>query len=160
MTTLSDFSATTLAGEDTSLSTYKGQVALVVNTASKCGLTPQYEGLESLHQEFAGQGFTVLGFPCNQFAGQEPGSAEQIQDFCQANYGVTFPMFAKVDVNGKNAHPLFTWLKDGTRGMVGEAISWNFTKFLVGRDGLVIKRYSPKTEPAAIADDIRVALAA
>lgn len=160
MTTLSDFSATTLAGEDTSLSTYKGQVALVVNTASKCGLTPQYEGLERLHQEFAGQGFTVLGFPCNQFAGQEPGSAEQIQDFCQANYGVTFPMFAKVDVNGKNAHPLFTWLKDGTRGMVGEAISWNFTKFLVGRDGLVIKRYSPKTEPAAIADDIRAALAA
>lgn len=160
MTTLSDFSATTLAGEDTSLSTYKGQVALVVNTASKCGLTPQYEGLERLHQEFAGQGFTVLGFPCNQFAGQEPGSGEQIQDFCQANYGVTFPMFAKVDVNGKNAHPLFTWLKDGTRGMVGEAISWNFTKFLVGRDGLVIKRYSPKTEPAAIADDIRAALAA
>lgn len=160
MTTLSDFSATTLTGEDTSLSTYAGQVVLVVNTASKCGLAPQYEGLEKLHQEFADQGLAVLGFPCNQFAGQEPGSADQIQEFCQANYGVTFPMFAKVDVNGKNAHPLFTWLKDGTRGMVGEAITWNFTKFLVGRDGQVIERYSPTTEPAKIADDIRTALAA
>ncbi len=160
MTTLSDFSATTLAGEEASLSTYAGQVVLVVNTASKCGLTPQYEGLEKLHQEFAPNGLAVLGFPCNQFAGQEPGSAEQIQEFCQANYGVTFPMFAKVDVNGKTAHPLFTWLKDGTRGMVGEAITWNFTKFLVGRDGHVIKRYSPTTEPAKIAEDIRAALAA
>lgn len=160
MTTLSDFSATTLTGEDSSLATYEGQVALVVNTASKCGLTPQYEGLENLHQEFAGQGFAVLGFPCNQFASQEPGSAEQIQEFCQANYGVTFPMFAKVDVNGKDAHPLFTWLKDSKGGLMGEAIKWNFTKFLVGRDGQVIKRYSPTTEPAKIADDIRAALAA
>lgn len=157
---MSDFSATTLSGDDASLSAYEGQVVLVVNTASKCGLTPQYEGLESLHQEFAAQGLAVLGFPCNQFAGQEPGTSEDIQEFCQANYGVSFPMFAKVDVNGKHAHPLFTWLKDGTRGMVGEAITWNFTKFLVGRDGQVIKRYSPKTEPATIADDIRVALAA
>src|SRR5690554_6391236 len=133
MTTMSDFSATTLSGYDQPLSAYDDKVALVVNTASKCGLTPQYEGPESLHQEFAGQGFTVLGFPCNQSAVQEPGSADQIQAFCEANYGVTFPMFAKVDINGKNAHPLFVRITSGTRGALGEAISWNFTKFLVGR---------------------------
>lgn len=159
MTSLSDFSATALSGEERALSDFAGQVVLVVNTASKCGLTPQYTGLEKLHQEFQDDGLAVLGFPCNQFANQEPGSAEDIQEFCEANYGVTFPMFAKVDVNGKNEHPLFTWLKKGTRGVVGKAITWNFTKFLVGRDGQVIKRYGPNVEPADIADDIRAALA-
>lgn len=160
MTSFTDFSATTLSGDEISLSEYEGHVALIVNTASKCGFTPQYAGLEKLHQKLAGDGLAVLGFPCNQFASQEPGTSEDIQEFCEANYGVTFPMFAKVDVNGKNEHPLYTWLKNGTRGMVGEAITWNFTKFLVGRDGQVIKRYGPNIEPAEMQDDIKAALAA
>lgn len=158
MTTISDFSATALSGAEQDLSEYAGSVVLVVNTASKCGFTPQYAGLEKLYTEFADDGFTVLGFPCNQFAAQEPGTAEDIGEFCQVNYGVTFPMFDKVDVNGADAHPLFTWMKKETSGLMGGAVKWNFTKFLIGRDGRVIRRYSPTTEPEAIADDIRAAL--
>jgi glutathione peroxidase len=160
MTTLSDFTATALDGRDLPLSEFNGQVVLVVNTASKCGLTPQFTGLQAVHERFSGEGFTVLGFPCNQFAGQEPGNEEQIGDFCQANFGVTFPMFAKVDVNGSNAHPVYAWLKSQTGGMLGTAIKWNFTKFLVGRDGHVIARYGSKTEPADLAEDIERTLSA
>ncbi|MBM6400326.1 glutathione peroxidase [Phycicoccus sonneratiae] len=160
MTTLSDFSATTLTGQERDLSEYAGEVVLVVNTASKCGFTPQLEGLESLYEELKDEGFTVLGFPCNQFGGQEPGTEEEIGEFCQMNYGVTFPMFAKVDVNGDDAHPLFEWLKSEKKGLLGGRIKWNFTKFLVGRDGQVIDRYAPNTEPKDITDDARAALAA
>jgi glutathione peroxidase len=159
MTSLSDFTATTLAGQEQQLSEYAGQVVLVVNTASACGFTPQYAGLEELYTELRDEGFVVLGFPCNQFGAQESGSESEIAEFCQVNYGVTFPMFAKVDVNGDDAHPLFTWLKSEKRGLLGGKIKWNFTKFLVGRDGQVIGRYAPATEPKAIADDIRAALA-
>ena len=159
MTVLSDFTADTLRGAPKDLSEYAGQVVLVVNTASKCGLTPQFEGLEALYKEFKDDGLVVLGFPCNQFAGQEPGDAEQIEEFCQMNYGVSFPMFAKIDVNGANTHPLYTWLKQEKGGLMGDAIKWNFTKFLVGRDGRVIRRYSPQTEPEKLAGDIRKALA-
>ena len=160
MTTLSDFTATTLTGEERSLSAYAGKVVLVVNTASKCGFTPQYAGLEKLYTELEGDGFVVLGFPCNQFGSQEPGSEDEIGDFCQANYGVSFPMFAKVDVNGPNAHPLFEWLKSEKKGVLGGRVKWNFTKFLVGRDGRVIERYAPNCEPADLADDVQAALAA
>jgi glutathione peroxidase len=160
MTTLSDFTATTLSGEERSLSTYAGKVVLVVNTASKCGFTPQYAGLEELYTQLEDEGFVVLAFPCNQFGSQEPGSEEEIGEFCQANYGVTFPMFAKVDVNGDDAHPLFAWLKDERKGVLGGRIKWNFTKFLIGRDGRVIERYAPNCEPADLADDVRAALAA
>ncbi|HSF97104.1 MAG TPA: glutathione peroxidase [Ornithinibacter sp.] len=160
MTTLSDFSATTLTGQERHLSDYAGHVVLVVNTASKCGLTPQYEGLEALYQEMREDGLVVLGFPCNQFGNQEAGTEEEIGEFCQVNYGVSFPMFAKVDVNGDDAHPLFEWLKSETKGLLGGRVKWNFTKFLVGRDGQVIGRYAPTTEPADLADDIRAALLA
>ncbi len=160
MTTLSDFSATTLTGQERALSEYAGQVVLVVNTASKCGFTPQLAGLESLYEELKGDGFVVLGFPCNQFGGQEPGTEDEIGEFCQVNYGVTFPMFAKVDVNGDDAHPVFAWLKSEKKGLLGGRIKWNFTKFLVGRDGEVVDRYAPNTEPADLADDVRAALAA
>ncbi|HET9020498.1 MAG TPA: glutathione peroxidase [Ornithinibacter sp.] len=160
MTTLSDFTATTLTGEERSLSAYAGKVVLVVNTASRCGFTPQYAGLEELYTELKDDGFVVLGFPCNQFGSQEPGSEDEIGEFCQANYGVTFPMFAKVDVNGDDAHPLYTWLKDEKKGVLGGRIKWNFTKFLVGRDGRVIERYAPNCEPADLAGDVRAALAA
>ena len=160
MTSLSDFSADTLTGTPTDLSTYAGQVVLVVNTASKCGLTPQFEGLEQLQQSYQEQGFTVLGFPCNQFAGQEPGSAEEIGEFCQLNYGVSFPMFAKIDVNGAQAHPLWKWLRSEKGGLLGSQIKWNFTKFLIGRDGQVIKRYAPTTTPSELAADIEAALLA
>ncbi len=159
MTTISDFTATTLTGDDRHLSDYAGQVVLVVNTASACGFTPQYAGLEQLYKDLHDEGLVVLGFPCNQFGSQEKGSEEEIGEFCSVNYGVTFPMFAKVDVNGKDAHPLFTWLKDEKKGLLGGKIKWNFTKFLVGRDGQVLKRYAPNTEPKDIADDIRAALA-
>ena len=158
MTNLSDFTATTLAGAEQPLSAYDGKVVLVVNTASKCGFTPQYAGLEQLHQSYADQGLVVLGFPCNQFGAQEPGGSEQIEEFCQINYGVSFPMFAKVDVNGKDAHPLFTWLRKEKGGLLGDAIKWNFTKFLVGRDGQVLKRYAPTTKPEDLTDDIEAAL--
>ena len=159
MTSLSDFTATTLTGQEQQLSEYAGQVVLVVNTASACGFTPQYAGLEELYTELRDEGFVVLGFPCNQFGAQESGTESEIAEFCQVNYGVTFPMFAKVDVNGDDAHPLFTWLKSEKKGLLGGKIKWNFTKFLIGRDGQVIGRYAPNTEPKAIADDIRAALA-
>jgi glutathione peroxidase len=158
MTTLSDFSATTLEGREQELADYKGSVVLVVNTASQCGLTPQFAGLESLYEKYVDQGLVVLGFPCNQFAGQEPGDAEEIGAFCQRNYGVSFPMFDKIDVNGDDAHPLYRWLKTEKGGLLGDAIKWNFTKFLIGRDGQVIKRYSPTTEPEKLAGDIEAAL--
>jgi glutathione peroxidase len=160
MTTISDFSARTLAGREQSLSEYAGRVVLVVNTASKCGFTPQYAGLEKLYTELRDEGFVVLGFPCNQFGGQEPGTEDEIEEFCQLNYGVSFPMFAKVDVNGDDTHPLFEWLKAEHPGLLGGRVKWNFTKFLVGRDGEVVRRYAPTTEPADLADDIRAALAA
>lgn len=160
MPTLSDFSAATLSGEDQPLSTYAGQVALVVNTASECGYTPQFAGLEELYSSYSDQGLVVLGFPCNQFGGQEPGHEAQIGEFCERNYGVTFPMFAKVQVNGAEAHPLYDWLKSEKRGLMGAKIKWNFTKFLVGRDGSVLKRYGSTTKPEAIAKDIEDALAA
>ena len=158
MTTLSDFSAMTIAGEERRLGEYAGQVVLVVNTASKCGFTSQYAGLEQLYSDLKDEGFVVLGFPCNQFRGQEPGSDGEIAEFCQVNYGVSFPMFAKVDVNGSTAHPLFEWLKDETTGVLGSRVKWNFTKWLVGRDGTVIRRYAPNVEPADLADDVRAAL--
>jgi glutathione peroxidase len=159
MPTLSDFNATTLDGREQDLADYQGKVVLVVNTASQCGLTPQFAGLELLYEKYVDQGLVILGFPCNQFAGQEPGSADEIGDFCQKNYGVSFPMFDKIEVNGENTHPLYRWLRTEKGGLLGDAIKWNFTKFLVGRDGQVIKRYAPTTEPEKIADDIESALA-
>ena len=158
MTTLSDFTANTLTGEEQPLSAYDGNVVLVVNTASECGFTPQYQGLQDLHTTYADDGFAVLGFPCNQFGGQEPGDAEEIGAFCEKNYGVTFPLFEKVDVNGDQAHPLFRWLRQETSGLMGSAIKWNFTKFLIGRDGTVLKRYGSTTTPQKIAGDIEKAL--
>ncbi|GAB3991202.1 glutathione peroxidase [Nocardioides marmoraquaticus] len=158
MPKLGDFTATTIDGEDRDLATYDGQVALVVNTASACGFTPQFEGLEKLHQTYADQGLVVLGFPSNQF-NQDSGSDEEIGAFCQKNYGVSFPMFSKVDVNGDSAHPVFRWLTSEKKGLLGEKVKWNFTKFLVGRDGKVIKRYGSTTKPEKIAGDIEKALA-
>ena len=157
---LSDFTATSLTGVETPLSAYDGQVVLVVNTASKCGLTPQYEGLERLYRAHQDEGLVVLGFPCDQFAHQEPGTAEEISDFCTLNYGVTFPMFAKIDVNGKGTHPLFRWLKQERPGLLGGAITWNFTKFLVGRDGEVLDRFAPTTTPDKLEPDVEKALRA
>ncbi|SAK83110.1 glutathione peroxidase [Caballeronia glebae] len=149
------FSAETLDGATVSLDKYRDKVLLIVNTASECGFTPQYKGLQEVYQQYATRGFEVLGFPCNQFGRQEPGDAGQIGAFCEKNYGVTFPMFAKVDVNGSNAHPLYRYLKDKEPGLLGiEAIKWNFTKFLVDRTGKVIRRYAPQTKPESIADDI------
>ncbi len=159
MSSLHDFTATTLAGEEKALADYAGQVVLVVNTASKCGFTPQFTELEELNQRFGEQGLVVLGFPCNQFAGQEPGDADAISEVCHVNYGVTFPMFAKVEVNGDGAHPLWQWLRSQKGGLLGSAIKWNFTKFLIGRDGQVIKRYAPTVSPSSIAPDIEAALA-
>lgn len=159
MTSLSDFHATTLAGAPQDLSAYAGRVVLVVNTASKCGFTPQYAGLEELYAAHQDEGLVILGFPCNQFGAQEPGSEDEIGEFCQVNYGVSFPMFAKVDVNGEDAHPLFTWLKESKGGLLGDRIKWNFTKFLIGRDGQVIARYAPTTKPADLEADVRAALA-
>ena len=159
MPTLSDFSATTLDGREQDLADYQGKVVLVVNTASQCGLTPQFSGLESLYEKYVDQGLVVLGFPCNQFAGQEPGTADEIGEFCQRNYGVSFPMFDKIDVNGDDAHPLYQWLKSEQSGMIGSTIKWNFTKFLIGRDGLVIGRYGSTTKPGKIRPDIEAALA-
>jgi glutathione peroxidase len=158
MTTLGDFKATAIDGTETDLSAYEGKVVLIVNTASQCGLTGQYAGLQELHDTYADRGFTVLGFPCNQFGEQEPGDEAEIASFCDRNYGVTFPMFAKVDVNGDDTHPLFAWLKKEKGGLLGGAIKWNFTKFLVGRDGQVIDRFAPTTEPAKLAGPIEDAL--
>ncbi|MDP1793845.1 MAG: glutathione peroxidase [Acidimicrobiales bacterium] len=154
MASFHDFNAVRLNGDDESLAEYKGKVALVVNTASQCGFTGQYDGLQKLHDELGDRGFTVLGFPCNQFGKQEPGDEEQIGAFCQKNYGVTFPMFSKVDVNGGDAHPLYKFLRKAKKGLLGEKIKWNFTKFLVDADGKVIKRYGSTTKPEAIKADI------
>jgi glutathione peroxidase len=159
-TTLGDFHAVTIDGKDQDLGTYVGDVVLVVNTASACGLTPQYEGLQKLYDTYADRGFTILGFPCDQFGHQEPGTEDEIATFCQRNYGVSFPMFAKIDVNGSDTHPLFAWLKSEKRGLGGGLIKWNFTKFLVGRDGSVLDRYAPQTEPAELVEDLEKALAA
>ncbi len=159
MSTLA-FDAKRLNGDHVDLSEYAGKVALIVNTASNCGYTPQYQGLETLYQEFAPQGFVVLGFPCNQFGQQEPGDTTQISQFCERNYGVSFPMFEKVDVNGESAHPLFQYLKSHAPGVLGtEMIKWNFTKFLLRKDGSVFKRYAPQTTPAEIREDILQLLA-
>jgi len=155
-----DFDATTLSGQPVSLGAYRGQVLLVVNTASACGFTPQFEGLETLWKTYRDRGLVVVGFPCNQFGSQDPGSADEISSFCQVNYGVSFPMMAKVDVNGGDAHPLWKWLTAEAPGFLGtKAIKWNFTKFLIGRDGQVIKRYGSVDKPADIAADIDKALA-
>jgi glutathione peroxidase len=156
MTTVYAFSAEPLGGgAPVSLEQYAGKVLLIVNTASECGFTPQYAGLQKLHDEYAARGLAVLGFPCNQFGKQEPGDASQIGAFCEKNFGVTFPMFAKIDVNGANAHPLYQWLTEEAPGVLGlERVKWNFTKFLVDRNGNVVKRYAPVTKPDAIAADI------
>ena len=159
MTTVHDFKATALDGAERALADWRGKVLLIVNVASRCGLTPQYTGLEALQRKYAARGFEVLGFPCNQFAGQEPGSAEEIRSFCSTKYDISFPLFAKVDVNGDGAHPLWKHLKEEKPGLLGiEAIKWNFTKFLVDREGRVIKRYAPTDEPSAIERDIEAAL--
>ena len=160
MTTLADFHATTITGTDQPLSEYQGKVTLVVNTASKCGFTPQFTGLEKLYEDFKDQDFVILGFPCSQFKNQEFSDDAETAQFCQLNYGVSFPMFSKIDVNGSNAHPLYQWLRSEKGGILGDAIKWNFTKFLIGRDGNVIKRYAPATAPEKIAGDIEAALAA
>lgn len=154
------FQARSLRGEPVELSRYAGQVVLVVNTASKCGFTPQYAGLESLYRKYAGQGFVVLGFPCNQFGNQEPGDADTIEGSCLVNYGVSFPMFEKVDVKGPNAHPLFKWLSMQLPGLVGRQIKWNCTKFLIGRDGQPLRRFAPTTRPDKIDQLLAKALGA
>jgi len=156
-----DFQAQSISGKDIALSDFKGQVMLIVNTASKCGFTPQFGGLEELHKTYSGKGLAVLGFPCNQFGSQDPGTDSEIAAFCQLNYGVSFPMMGKVDVNGPKAHPLYQWLSAEAPGLLGsKSIKWNFTKFLVGKDGQVIKRYAPLDKPADLAKDIEAALAA
>ena len=161
MTTLNHFTVRRIDGSELALSTLTGQVVLIVNTASACGFTPQFAGLQTLHDTYGARGLAVLGFPCNQFGGQDPGCPEQIQSFCQLNYGVTFPMMAKLCVNGDQADPLFRWLKAEAPGLLGsQAIKWNFTKFLVGRDGRVIRRYAPQDTPAKLAQDIEAALQA
>lgn len=150
-----EFTAATISGKEISLSDYKGKVVLVVNTASKCGFTPQFAGLEAIYEKYKDRGFVILGFPCNQFGAQEPGTADQIQEFCQLNYGVKFPMFGKIDVNGKDAHPLFKFLTSEKPGILGtEMIKWNFTKFLIDKEGNPVKRYGSNTEPKDIAPDI------
>jgi len=152
--TIYGFSPLDNKGQERSLEDFRGQVVLIVNTASKCGFTPQFAGLESLYEEYKDQEFTILGFPCNQFGSQDPGSNDEIVEFCQLNYGVSFPMFGKIDVNGGGADPLFKHLKSAAPGTLGNRIKWNFTKFLVNRDGEVVKRYAPTTKPEAIAADI------
>ncbi|AZG46565.1 glutathione peroxidase [Gordonia insulae] len=147
MTTAYDFTATDIDGTAVPLATYTGLPLLIVNTASKCGFTPQYQGLETLYRDFGDQGLQVLGFPCDQFAHQEPGDAEEIKNFCSLTYDVTFPMFEKVDVNGPDAHPLFAWLRAEKSGLLGGRIKWNFTKFLIGRNGEVVDRFAPATKP-------------
>ena len=158
MASIYDFTVNDIGGNPVALDRYKGKVLLVVNTASECGFTPQYKGLEALYRKYRDRGLEILGFPCNQFGGQEPGGAEEIGAFCEQNYGVTFPLFEKVDVNGDRAHPLFQWLRQERSGLMGSAIKWNFTKFLVGRDGTVRKRYGSTTAPEKIAADIEKAL--
>ncbi|NUN05949.1 MAG: glutathione peroxidase [Bdellovibrio sp.] len=153
---LTDFKVKAADGSDVSMEKFKDQVVLVVNVASKCGFTPQYKGLEEVYKDFKDQGFTIVGFPCNQFGAQEPGSNQEIQQFCELNYGVSFPVMGKVNVNGEDTAPIYDWLKESAPGILGtEMIKWNFTKFLVGRDGKVLKRYAPQDEPAKIAEDIK-----
>ena len=151
MTTIADFTVKTNRGEPLDLAEKKGKVLLVVNTASKCGFTPQYDGLEALYRKYKDQGFEVLGFPCNQFGAQEPGNAEEIAQFCQINFGVTFPLMEKVDVNGPDASPVFDWMKGEAKGLMGSTgIKWNFTKFLIDREGNVVKRFAPQDSPASL----------
>ena len=158
--TVFDFTCKTAGGSDRPLDEFKGKVLLVVNTASKCGFTPQFEGLEKLYEEYKDKGLEILGFPCNQFGKQDPGSNDEIQEFCQLNYGVSFPMFGKIEVNGSGADPLFKHLKSEAPGMLGsQGIKWNFTKFLINTDGEVVKRYAPATKPEDIASDIEELLA-
>jgi len=155
MAAIDDFTAASITGESVSLGAYAGQVRLIVNTASKCGFTPQYAGLEKLHEDLGPRGLAVLGFPCNQFGAQEPGDAAEIADFCSLTYDVAFPMFAKIEVNGPGTHPLFAYLKQAAKGLLGsEAIKWNFTKFLVDRSGKVVARFAPATKPEAIRSEI------
>ena len=158
MTGIYDFTAESLAGEPVPLKRFEGQVLLIVNTASACGFTPQYRGLEALQKELGPRGFSVLGFPCNQFGRQEPGDAAQIEQFCSTNYAVTFPMFAKIDVNGSGAHPLYQYLKDEKSGLLGSSVKWNFTKFLVDRSGRVVARHAPTTTPEALKKEIEALL--
>ncbi|WP_182200708.1 glutathione peroxidase [Paraliobacillus salinarum] len=157
--TVYNYEVKTISGEDKTLADYQGNVLLIVNTASKCGFTPQYEGLQQLYDKYQQDGFEVLGFPSNQFMNQEPGSDDEISSFCQLNYGVTFPMFSKIDVNGKNAHPLFQFLTKEAPGVLTDQVKWNFTKFLIDKEGNVLKRYAPKTKPEEIEADIQAALA-
>jgi glutathione peroxidase len=158
MASVYDFTATSLAGEDLPLKRFEGQVLLIVNTASACGFTPQYKGLQELHNALSPRGFAVLGFPCNQFGAQEPGNAKQIAEFCERNYAVTFPMFAKIDVNGASAHPLYNYLTKAKSGLLGPSIKWNFTKFLVDRTGKVVARHAPTARPEGLRRDIEALL--
>jgi glutathione peroxidase len=153
-----DFTATSLAGDAIPLKRFEGQVLLIVNTASACGFTPQYKGLEALHRALVPRGFSVLGFPCNQFGGQEPGDSRQIEQFCSTNYDISFPMFAKIDVNGNNAHPLYQYLKNAKSGLLGPSIKWNFTKFLVDRAGSVVARHAPTAKPEGLTREIEALL--
>ena len=158
MTGIYDFTANSLAGEEVPLKKFEGQVLLIVNTASACGFTPQYRGLEALQQQYSPRGFAVLGFPCNQFGAQEPGNAEQIATFCERNYAITFPMFEKIDVNGRDEHPLYKYLKSQKMGLLGPSIKWNFTKFLIDRSGKVVGRFAPTDRPEALKRDIEALL--
>lgn len=158
MTSIHDLSFTSIAGEEIALDQFRGEPLLIVNTASRCGFTPQYDGLQALHEKYGPQGLHVIGFPCDQFAHQEPGDEAEIEQFCRVNFGVTFPLSTKVDVNGRNTHPVFEFVKKRTGGLLGNAVKWNFTKFLVAPDGVTVTRYSPSTEPAALAQDIEALL--
>jgi len=158
MSVIYDFNVNSLAGEEVALKRFEGQVLLIVNTASKCGFTPQYRGLEDLYRDLSPRGFSVLGFPCNQFGAQEPGQAGEIQEFCSTHYDVTFPLFEKIDVNGANAHPLYEYLKRQQSGLLGASIKWNFTKFLVDRAGKVIARYAPTARPEGLRQQIETLL--
>jgi glutathione peroxidase len=158
MTNIYQFEAELLEGKVKNFADYKGKVLLIVNTASKCGFTPQFSGLEKLYQKYKDKNFEILGFPCNQFGGQDPGSNEQISEFCQKNYGVTFPMFSKVNVKGPEAHIIFRYLTNNSKGVLGSGIKWNFTKFLIGRDGTVLDRFAPTTKPEALEAEIEKAL--
>ena len=161
MLSIYDFEAQTISGKTVPLKQFEGKALLIVNTASKCGFTPQFAGLEELHKQYGSKGLVVLGFPCNQFGSQDPGSSGEIAEFCSLNYGVSFPMMDKIDVNGPKAHPLYTWMEAEAPGLLGsKSIKWNFTKFLVGKDGKVLKRYAPQDAPKSLVGDIEAALAA
>ena len=159
MTNIYQFEAELLDGKNKSFADYEGKVLLIVNTASKCGFTPQFAGLEKLYEKYKDQGLEVLGFPCNQFGGQDPGSNDQIGAYCQKNYGVTFPMFSKVDVKGPEAHILFRYLTNNSKGILGNGIKWNFTKFLIGKDGKILNRFAPTTKPEDLESEVQAALA-